>query len=154
MWLPQPHSFRSHWGPSGFSSFPIMLQAQVLAFSASCESSLFPQSTEHAGRRSPQTPGSDVTSIQCLHLELQRSLSAPGGGRKEKSCGHRKGRGGSRSRGCGGEQHTQLDSCWELFVKDKTSPLNWNPGMDSRECSGLLGQYSHSQVCKAGRHVG
>lgn len=44
----------------------------------------------------------------------------------------------------------QLASCWEQFSKDTAFPLNWNPGMDSRECPGLLGQYSQSQESKAG----
>lgn len=44
----------------------------------------------------------------------------------------------------------QLASCWELFPKDIASPLNWNPEMDSRECPGLLGQYSHNKEGKAG----
>lgn len=43
----------------------------------------------------------------------------------------------------------RLASCCELFAKDTASPLNWNPGMDARECPGLLGQYSHSPKGKA-----
>lgn len=35
------------------------------------------------------------------------------------------------------------------FTKDTASLLNWNPGMDFRECTGLLGRYSHNQEGKA-----
>lgn len=128
-----------------------MLQAEDGAFSAFCDNSIFPLSTKHTEKESSDPrklcdQHSAPLSQNCrgVYLPLVQEEKRRASGRR-----HRRGEGGSRSRGCGVEQHMQLARCWEQFTKDTTSPLNWNPGMDSRECTGLLGQYSHNQEGKA-----
>lgn len=123
-----------------------MLQAKTQLSVAAVTSSIFTISTKHIRRRSPQTQGSSVTSIQYLLPRTEEESVSLCMRKRRATVTDNRGEG----KGVGVEQHMQLASCWELLAKDIASPFNWNAGMDSREWPGLLSQGSHNQEGKAG----
>lgn len=149
--FPGPTLAKGRWGPSSSNTSPIMLQAPNVACSACCETVSFPSALNMQREGVLRPKETTWPAFTTSFPGLQRSLWPPWVGEKEELQATNSWRGGeSGSQGCGGEQCTQLVSYWELLVKDTASPLDWNPGMDSQEWPGLLGQDSHRQEGKAG----